>query len=90
MTYEKRIFRDNNVNLLELSSDEKEGFNMPNYIMDIKIKDGLSIISHNHTNGLVILSLKDISVIKLVKSKYNPIYSPNKTSVLVNENLLKN
>lgn len=87
---EKGVFRDNQGNLLQLLSGKKEGFNIPKYIMDIGVKEGLIIVSHNHINGLVIPSLKDIRTLILAQSKYNFIYSPNKTGLFVNENVSKN
>ena len=58
--------------------------------MDIGTSEGLSILSHNHLNGLVIPSLKDIVSITSLQSKYSPIYSPNKTGLLINTNISKN
>jgi len=84
------VFRDNMGNLLQLVHGGKKGFTIPNYIMEIGTKNGLNIVSHNHINGLVIPSSKDIGSITLVKGKYNIIYSPNKTSLLFNSDISKN
>lgn len=90
LNYEKGVFRDKEGNLLEVFNGEKGGFDVPLHIIDTGAKDGLSIMSHNHMNGLVIPSLKDIKTVNLVQSKYNPIYSPNKTGLLINNNVSEN
>ena len=89
LTNEIGVFRDNNVNLLQVVHGDKEGFKIPKYIKKIGIKDGLNILSHNHTNGLVIPPQTDIGSMTLLQSKYSPIYSPNKIGLLFNKNLSK-
>jgi len=91
LTNEVGVFRDIKGNILEVFYGEKEGFNIPLHIMGTGAKKGLSIMSHNHANGLVIPSPeKDIVAMIFLKSKYCPTYSPNKTGLLVNSDVLKN
>ena len=69
---------------------EKKKVFIYNHIIKVGTKNGLSIVSHNHINGIVIPSLRDIRALILVQSKYSPIYSPNKTGLLVNTNVSEN
>jgi len=84
------VFRGNKGNLLQVVHGDENGIKIPKYIVDIGFKDGVSIMAHNHTNGLIIPSQKDIASILLYQSNYNPAYSPNKTGLLVNINVSKN
>ena len=84
------MFRDNKGNLLQVVHGDENGIKIPKYIVDIGLKDGVIIMAHNHTNGLIIPSQKDITSILLYQSNYNPAYSPNKTGLLVNINVSKN
>jgi len=84
------VFRDTNGDLLQVVYGGEKGFKIPKHIMDIGANEGLSILSHNHLNGVVIPSLKDIKAITSYQSNYSPIYSPNKISLLVNYNVSKN
>jgi len=91
LTIEKGIFRDTDKGMfLGVVNGTKDGFNIPKYVIDIGANNGLSIMSHNHINGLVIPSTKDMIWIPSLQSKYNPIYSPNKTGILVNSDVSLN
>jgi len=92
LTIEKGIFRENGKgDLLDVVTGTKEGFTIHNHIKEIGTKNGLSTLGHNHINGLIMPSPdKDIFYLNLLKSRYSPIYSPNKTGLLVNSNPSKN
>lgn len=90
LTIERGVFRDNNGNLLGLVVGDKKGFTLPSDIMSTGINHGFGIMSHNHVNGLVIPSKKDISTMILLQSYYSPIYSPDKSGLLVNNNVIEN
>jgi len=90
LTIEKGLFRDNNSNFLGVFDGEKKNFNIPSHIMRIAKNNGLSIMSHNHINGLVIPSQKDIFAFVSHKSNYSLLYSPNKIGLLVNNYSIKN
>ena len=87
---ERGVFRENNGNLLEIVNGNEKGFDIPSNIVYIGTKTGLSMVSHNHLNGIPIPSKLDIASLPSLQSQYNPIYSPNKNGLLVNTNLVKN
>jgi len=85
------VFRDKiNGNLLAVAYEKNNELKIPKHVIDIGFNNGLSIISHNHTNGLTIPSIKDINSVCMYQSNYNPIYSPNKISLLINISFEKN
>jgi len=91
LTHENGVFRDiDKGNLLDVVNGKKDGFKIPEHIFKTGVTKGLSTMSHNHINGLVIPSKKDMLAIVSYQSKYNPIYSPNKTGFLTNNNVMKN
>jgi len=90
LTNEVGVFRYGGGKLLAIIHGKKDGFSISNYIIKIAVKDGMEVMSHNHINGLIIPSEKDIATLPLLQSKYNPIYSPDKMGLLINNNVSLN
>jgi len=87
---EKGVFRDNNSYLIGLVKGDEKGFNIPYEIKKRGIGEGLGSLTHNHPNGLIIPSLKDLKSMLIYRSKYNIIYSHDKNGLLINSDVLKN
>ena len=91
LTYERGIFRISGyVEFLKVVNGTKEGINVSKYLKEMGLNYGFIIMSHNHINGLIIPSKKDMISMISYKSNYSPIYSPDKTGFLVNNNVVKN
>jgi len=87
LTHERGIFRAvNNGDLLGVANGIGDVIYLPKNLIKTGVSDGFSIMSHNHRNGLIIPSEKDFISMISYKSHYSPIYTPDKTGLLVNTN----